>query len=48
MNLKTELDIMLSDDGYVKSDNKHSYGGYKPFYRSITATYVSENEFKGI
>jgi hypothetical protein len=36
------------DDGYVKSDNKHTYGGYKPFYRTITATFVSENEFKGI
>lgn len=39
---------VVSDDGYVRSDNKHTYGGYKPFYRSITATYVSENEFKGI
>jgi len=36
------------DDGLVKSDNRHSYGGYKPFYRSITATWVSENEFRGI
>ena len=39
---------VVSDDGYVKSDNKHTYGGYKPFYRSVVATYVSENEFKGI
>jgi hypothetical protein len=39
---------VVSDDGYVKSDNKHTYGGYKPFYRTIVATYVSENEFKGI
>jgi hypothetical protein len=39
---------VVSDDGYVKSDNKHTYGGYKPFYRTIIATYVSENEFKGI
>jgi hypothetical protein len=38
----------VSDDGYVKSDNKHTYGGYKPFYRTIIATYVSENEFRGI
>ena len=22
---------VVSDDGYVKSDNKHTYGGYKPF-----------------
>jgi hypothetical protein len=39
---------VVSDDGYVRSDNKHTYGGYKPFYRSIVATYVSENEFRGI
>ncbi len=38
----------VSDDGYVKSDNKHTYGGYKPFYRTVIATYVSENEFRGI
>jgi hypothetical protein len=36
------------EDGLVKSDNKHSYGGYKPFYRTVTATWVSENEFRGI
>jgi hypothetical protein len=36
------------DDGYVRSDNKHTYGGYKPFYRTVVATFVSENEFKGI
>jgi hypothetical protein len=39
---------VVSDNGYVKSDNKHTYGGYKPFYRSVVATYVSENEFRGI
>ena len=39
---------VVADDGYVKSDNKHTYGGYKPFYRTIIATFVSENEFKGI
>ena len=38
----------VSDDGYVRSDNKHTYAGYKPFYRTIIATYVSENEFRGI
>jgi hypothetical protein len=38
----------VSDDGYVKSDNKHTYAGYKPFYRSIVATYVGPNEFNGI
>jgi hypothetical protein len=36
------------DDGLVVSDNRHSYAGYKPFYRTIIATYVSENEFRGI
>ena len=36
------------DDGIVKSDNKHTYGGYKPFYRTVVATWVSENEFRGI
>jgi hypothetical protein len=39
---------VVSDDGYVRSDNRHTYAGYKPFYRTITATYVSENEFRGI
>jgi hypothetical protein len=38
----------VNNDGRVVSDNKHTYGGYKPFYRSIMATYVSENEFRGI
>lgn len=36
------------DDGFVKSDNRHTYGGYKPFYRTVVATYVSENEFRGL
>jgi len=39
---------VVADDGYVRSDNKHTYGGYKPFYRTVLATYVSENEFRGI
>ena len=39
---------VVSDDGYVKSDNKHTYGGYKAFYRTIIATWVSDNEFNGI
>ena len=39
---------VVSDDGYVRSDNKHTYGGYKPFYRTVMATFVSENEFRGI
>jgi hypothetical protein len=36
------------DDGRVLSDNKHTYGGYKPFYRSINAAPVTDNEFRGI
>jgi len=36
------------DDGLVVSDLKHTYGGYKNFYRTITATWVSENEFRGL
>jgi hypothetical protein len=36
------------NDGRVVSDNKHTYGGYKPFYRTIVATFVNENEFNGI
>jgi hypothetical protein len=38
----------VSDDGRVVSDNKHTYAGYKPFYRTIIATPVSENEFRGL
>lgn len=36
------------DDGRVNSDNKHTYGGYKPFYRSVIATPVTDNEFRGL
>jgi hypothetical protein len=36
------------DDGYVKSDNKHTYGGYKPFYRTIMASPGTNNEFRGL
>jgi len=39
---------VVSDDGLVVSDNKHTYGGYKSFYRTIMATFVSENEFRGL
>jgi len=39
---------VVANDGRVVSDNKHSYGGYRPFYRTILATPVSQNEFKGI
>jgi hypothetical protein len=39
---------VVADDGRVVSDNKHTYGGYKPFYRTITATPVNQNEFRGL
>ncbi len=32
------------NDGRVISDNKHTYGGYKPFYRSIIGAPVNEND----
>jgi hypothetical protein len=38
----------IIDDGLVNMDNKHTYGGYKPFYRTITATFTNNNEFKGM
>lgn len=36
------------NDGRVVSDNKHTYGGYKPFYRTIVASYVTNDEFRGL
>jgi len=36
------------NDGRIFTDNKHTYAGYKKFYRSIIAAPVNENEFKGI
>ena len=36
------------NDGRVFTDNKHTYGGYKRFYRTILATPVTNNEFEGI
>jgi len=38
----------VNNDGRVVSDNKHTYGGYKPFYRTIIASPVGPNEFKGL
>jgi hypothetical protein len=39
---------VVSNDGRVVSDNKHTYAGYKPFYRTILAAPVSQNEFRGL
>ena len=36
------------DDGIVNMDNKHTYGGYKPFYRTVVATFVNKDEFRGL
>ena len=39
---------VVANDGRVTSDNKHTIGGYKAFYRTVICSYVSPNEFKGI
>jgi hypothetical protein len=39
---------VVANDGRVVSDNKHTYAGYKPFYRTIVAAPVSQNEFRGL
>ena len=38
----------IADAGKVTSDNAHTIGGYKAFYRTVKCSWVSENEFKGI
>jgi hypothetical protein len=38
----------VNNDGRVTSDNKHTYAGYKPFYRTIVASFVNNNEFRGL
>ena len=38
----------VQNDGRVFTDNKHTYGGYKQFFRTIIATTVTNNEFEGI
>lgn len=39
---------VVNNDGRVVSDNKHTYAGTKPFYRSIIASAVVNNEFRGL
>ena len=39
---------VVTNDGRVTSDNQHTIGGYKAFYRTILCSFVNENEFKGI
>lgn len=36
------------NDGRVTSDMKHTYGGYKKYYRTIIASPVNNDEFNGI
>ena len=36
------------NDGKVTSDNAHTIGGYKAFYRTLVCSPVQEDEFKGI
>ncbi len=38
----------VNNDGRVVSDNKHTYGGYKPYYKTIMASPVGPNEFNGL
>lgn len=38
----------VNNDGRITSDNKHTYAGYKPFYRTIMASAVIDNEFRGL
>ena len=35
------------NDGRVTSDIKHTYKGYRPFYKTIIAAPVGPNEFRG-
>jgi hypothetical protein len=39
---------VVNNDGRVVSDNKHNYAGYKPYYRTIGGSAVTENEFRGL
>jgi hypothetical protein len=39
---------VVVNDGKVVSDNKHVMFGYKPYYRSITCSYVQDPQFRGV
>lgn len=39
---------VVNNDGRVNSDNKHTYGGYRPFYKTYIASPVSSDEFRGL
>ena len=36
------------NDGRITSDLKHTYGGYKKYYRTIIAAPITNDEFNGI
>jgi len=38
----------VANDGRIVSDLKHTYGGYKPFYKTYVAVPVNMNEFRGL
>jgi hypothetical protein len=38
----------VNNDGRVVSDNKHTYGGTVPYFRTILASAVMDNEFRGL
>ncbi len=38
----------VNNDGRVVSDNKHNYAGTRPYYRTIMASAVVDNEFRGL
>ena len=48
VNETTAKYFSVVNAGTPNFDNKHTYGGYKPFYTSYIATPVSANEFNGI
>lgn len=39
---------VVTNDGKVTSDNKHIMHGYKPYYRTITCSYVQDKQFRGV
>ena len=40
--------FVVTNDGRINFDNKHTMYGFKSFYRTINATPVDRNEFKGL
>lgn len=45
---ETELKYFeVMDDGKINADNKHTYYGYKPYYRTIKCVVVDPNQFNG-